>query len=537
MVGGTVLAAVVAYTVLLGLLGRSSMRRGARAEEFVTGGRRLSVGQVFVLLTAMWASWMTVTELDSAYQVGISAMWFGGAVVIMSLVVGFLFATPFRKLGYVTGSGLIGERFGPTARTLAALVIGLTFPIFAMGNVLAAAAFLHLMTGWALWVDELVILLAITGYVSLAGMWTLAYTQAGNLGMMFVGLVVTVAWTLTRTGPLPHVPTLAGGVAPYALMGIGLGPILVWVLSDLVNVVSAQVEFQAVTAVRDPHAARRAVYLSSVALVPFMAAPVFLGLAARSLAPGALSGVLAFPVFLAQAPPLVRVMATLAVWSAALTWTAPLLFSGATSLGLDIRRSLRIGASAGQLRRLTRWALLVQIGAVIGYTALRPGDVAWWQVFGLTLRNGAVFAPTVAILLWPGATQRAAVSSMVLGVLSGLLWNAATGFSPTRFIWGVNPAWVGTVVAIVILVLVSLLEQGSRLAWRQTGQRLTGATLAVAVAALGAIGAWAAPLGASALLGPVALVGAVALLIGVSLGTELRSVEVKEPEATLVPVP
>lgn len=537
MVGGAVLAAVVVYTVMLGLLGRSSMRRGARAEEFVTGGRRLSVGQVFVLLTAMWASWMTVTELDSAYQVGVSAVWFGAAVVIMSLVVGFLFATPFRRLGYVTGSGLIGERFGTTARTLAALVIGLTFPIFAMGNVLAAAAFLHLMTGWPLWTDELVILLAITGYVSLAGMWTLAYTQAGNLAMMFVGLAVTVVWALTRTGPLPPVPALAGGVPPYALLGIGLGPILVWVLSDLVNVVSAQVEFQAVTAVRDPQAARRAVYLSSFALIPFMAAPVFLGLVARSVAPGAISGVLAFPGLLAHAPPVVEVFAVLTVWSAALTWTAPLLFSGASSLGLDIGRGVRPGSSPSQLRRLTRWALLVQIAAVIGYTALRPGDVAWWQVFGLTLRNGAVFAPTVAILLWPGATQRAAVSSMVLGVASGLLWNAATAFSPTRFIWGVNPAWVGTVIAIAVLVVVSLVEQGARLGWRRTGQGRAVGALAIAASAAGTIGVFAQPLRTSALLGPVALVGAVALLIGVSLGTELRPAPVAAGEPALVSVP
>lgn len=524
---------LAAYTAVLLLSGRLGLLRHRDAGGFVTAGRRLVGWQVFVLVTAMWTSWIYVTELDEGFAVGISAVWFGIAVLVMSLVVAALFVTPFRRLGFVTNSGLLGDAFGPTARVLSAAVIALTFPIFALGNVLAAAAVLHALFGWPLLAAEAATLAVMMAYVAFGGLASLVYTQTVNLVVMLGGmLAVSVfaglhgGWTAAGAAATWH------GVAPWGWTAVGAGTILVWLVSDLVNVVSAQVEFQAVTAVERPAVARLAVVWSTGVLALVTLAAAYLGLKTHVADPGAPSGVLAFPHLLFAAMPApVQALGAASIWAAALTWSAPLLFSGASSLGLDIGRPALRVKTPEAARRLVRWALPIQAASVLLYTALRPGDLAWWSVFALTLRNAAIFAPTVGLLLWPVSNARAAVAAMIAGVAAGLGWNALSGFSPTTFALGVNPAWVGTSVSIAVFLVGSILANRRRTAWswprRPYGYAgwLLALLAAVALAVAGPVWVRTGWAGLWLLVGAVGLelgVGCCCRLAGPGLGRALR---------------
>jgi SSS family solute:Na+ symporter len=508
---------LAAYTAVLLLAGRLGLLRHRDAGGFVTAGRRLGGWHVFVLVTALWTSWIYVTELDEGFAVGISALWFGIAVLVMSLVVAALFVTPFRRLGFVTNSGLLGDAFGPPARFFSAVVIALTFPIFALGNVLAAAAVLHALFGWPLLAAEAATLAVMMAYVAFGGLTSLVYTQTINLAVMLAGLLATAIVAGQHSGWTAAGPKASWlGIDPWSWTAVGAGTILVWLVSDLVNVVSAQVEFQAVTAVERPAVARRAVVGSTGVLALVTVAAAYLGLKTHAADPHAATGVLAFPHLLFTAMPVpVQVLGAASIWAAALTWSAPLLFSGASSLGLDIARPALRVSTPEAARRLVRWGLPLQAAAVLFYTALRPGDLAWWSVFALTVRNAAIFAPTVGLLLWPVSDARAAVAAMVAGVAAGLGWNALSGFSPSTFALGINPAWVGTSVSIVVFLVTSLLVNRRRTAWRWPARLYGYVGWLMALAAAAAL----------AVAGPVwvrtgwaglwLLVGAVGLELGV----------------------
>lgn len=508
-------AALFAYTLALVVLGRMGLRKDREAGAFVMANRRLTGPQVFVLVTAMWSSWIYITEVDTAYSAGISAMWFGVAVIVMSLVVAALFVTPFRRLGFVTNSGLLGGAFGSYARTISALVIALTFPIFALGNVVAAAAFLHSLLGWSLVEAEVAALAVIVAYVAFGGLLSLVYTQAVNLVVMAGGMLAVFAWSVTQHGIAGGAAPSAWHIPPFAVLGIGFGPVLVWLFSDLVNVVSAQVEFQAVTAVRDPRTARQAVYWSTGGLVVFTAVAAFLGMASRGANAGLPTGILAYPILvLGHAPVAIRILGTLSVWAAALTWTAPLLFSGATSLGLDVAQPILRDTTAERTRWLVRWGLPIEALLLLGYTLLRPGELAWWSVLALTIRNGAIFAPTIGLLLWPYGGKRAAALSMLVGVLGGLAWNALTGFSTVRLAYGLNPAWVGTSLGILVFIAGSWIENRGAVRW-QWPHRLYGwLAWAVCLPTAGLLAVAWTPLSALGLAGPAILGTAVALELG-----------------------
>ncbi|MHB8618087.1 MAG: sodium:solute symporter family protein [Chloroflexota bacterium] len=471
------------YTVLLIYLGRLGRKR-SRTQNFIHGGRQFSSWQVFVLISALWCSWIFIVEVETAYLFGISAIWFGVSVAIMAVASVFILATPFRKLSYVTSSGIIGERFGPSARALAAIVIGFTFPVFAMSNVLAAAAFLNVVLGWPLLATLAATVLVVVAYIVLGGVWALAYTQVANFIVMSLGLVVGSILALHAV-PLS---AMTSHLAPryFSLSGIGIGIILTWLFSDLLNVVSAQAEFQILLAATDMSVARRGLYWSVVSIFVFTVLSVVIGMAARVAAPAAnMLGVLAFPyLYLHNAPPVAAAFMALAVWAAALTWSAPLMFSGASSLGADVLGLFRSLAKSEKVRFCVRVCLPLQAVLIVLFASMRPEDLAWWQVFGLTVRNGAIFAPTVALLAWPMTTRAAAISGIVGGSLSGIFWNALTGFSATRFELGLNPMWISSLVGIVLVVTLTLV--GSYRRSTLAGQMLR-TPLAMAAVGLGAV--------------------------------------------------
>lgn len=555
---------LLVYTLVMLLLGQLSHRRrtnkAASSQQFLDGGRSFGFWRVFTLVSAMWCSWMVSVELETGFLSGISAVWFGGSVIVMSILVAAFLLEPFRKIGYLTNSNLVGRRFGNLARDISALVIGVTFPIFAMSNVLAAAAFLHVILGWPLWITLVGSTLLILAYVSMNGIWSIAYTQAANLLVMVAGFAIATVFALHHHSVF--VPSRAPSTSFLNLFGVGPGMILVWLFMNILNSVSAQAEFQAIAAVKNPRTGRRAVYLSSLLLLAFALIPVLLGMATREYFPHAANGLIAFPMYLRYvAPNWAIALVALGFWASALTWCAPLLFSGASSLGLDLLNRVNLNTvNAGaanvdtanvdpaqvataahhhhgdKIRRWTRWSLLVQGGLVVIYALIRPDEIAWWQVFGLTIRNGAIVAPTIAFLLWPVVRSRTVIVSMVLGVLSGLAWNAATGFSATVFWFGINPMWIGTGVSFVAMMIDTCCNAKVPITLtRSQRRRVLGTWFAIAGTILFAASVELPRWHLQTLLGPALFLGVTAWFFSLVNYVEERHVE-SIPKAAEPPV-
>lgn len=448
----TVLVTVgaVIYTAGMLLVARRGQRRGGSV-DFLQAGRQFSSRQVFVMISALWCSSIFVVEMETGYLYGLSAIWFGLGTILMALASGYLLPT-LRRLGYLTSSGLIGERFGPVARVVSGVVVGVTFPIFAMSNIVGAAAFLHLVVGWSLPVTLLVTGAVVTAYGAIGGMRGLASTQSINFAVMVVGLVLAV---IVAFHAVPA-STIAAHVPARLLRpgGAGADLIVTWVAAALLNVVNAQAEFQVLTAARDERSGRRGLNAALVMVAVFTVGSVAVGVAARAGSAPHTLGLVAFPALMMRsAPPLLVAVVALAVWASALSWSAPLMLSGASSLGVDVLAFLRRSGPAAlevSRRRCVRVCLPLQAALLVGYGLLRPADLAWWRIFGQTLRTGALIGPTTAVLFLPTVRKNTAVASMVAGAVGGIGWNFLTGFSVDRFALGINPMWVGAAAGVAV---------------------------------------------------------------------------------------
>lgn len=437
--------AFLVYTLVLMWLGHQPRQH---EQAFRIGGHGLSPRTIFFMVTALWSSSVIVVQIDTAYASGLSAVWYGVSVAVMSLVVSLLIPW-FRSHQYMSNSALLGRIFGSSIQRFSGLVIGATFPIFALSNALAAAVFLRVAMHWPLWMSMTLTTCAVILYIQLAGMISLARTQ----GLNFVVVLLGVALATVKLGHL-H----AGHRAPLSSSfwhwgGIGHGLIWVWFGMNTLNVFAAQAEIQAVAAAHDMRRAQRAVWLSTPLLLAIIAVSTWLGMRTRVLVGNPhTDGLVAFAqVVTRHSPGWFVALTGLGIWALALTWCGPLLFSGATSLGGDV-------LARESVVRWTRGALVVEGILMVLYGMWRPSEIAWWRVFGLTLRNAAVVGPTMAGFLWEDLPPRAVLSAMMAGVLVGLGLNAWTGFSATHFVGGINPMWSAATVSLVVLSIWRLAQ-------------------------------------------------------------------------------
>lgn len=453
------------YTALLVWLGRRPS--GTGGETFRDGNHQISPAAIFFMVTALWSSSLIVVEIDTAYTSGLSALWYGVSVAVMSVLVALLIPW-FRKRQYISNSALLGAAFGPAVKRISGLVIGATFPIFALSNALAAGAFLHVALGWPLWLSMTVTTGALVLYIQFAGMFSLARTQGLNFVVVMTGLALATGKLLTLT------PLHTASVAPafWHWFGIGHGLVWVWFGMNTLNVFAAQAEIQAVASARDVRKAQRAVWWSTVLLLVIIGGSTWIGMETRLIFGHArVDGLVAFAHILTHSSPTwFTAVVGIGIWALALTWCGPLLFSGAISLGGDV-------LARAQVVRWTRIALVIEGIAMVLYGLWRPGEVAWWRVFGLTLRNAAVVGPTLALFLWEDLPSAAVVTAMLAGIAVGLGLNAVTGFSPTHFVWGVNPMWSAASTTFLVIAVWRLCQE-RRWAWAVLG--LAGFTWLVA---------------------------------------------------------
>ncbi|WP_053959593.1 hypothetical protein [Sulfobacillus thermosulfidooxidans] len=446
------IALLFGYMGFLVLLGRQ--RTATSVQAFRSGNHQLGFWTILIMVTALWSSSLIVVEIDTAYQYGISALWYGVSVALMSVLVSLLMPW-FHRYAYISNSDLLGRAFGRGVRRLSGIVIGGTFPIFALSNALAAAIFLQTALSWPLWLSLSVTTLLLIVTIQFAGILSLAQTQGFNLFMVMVGIVYAVH---TLDQPFPH-PLASMPSQYWHLWGVGHGIIAVWFGMNILNVVCAQAEIQTLAAARHIRHARWATWLSTIWLLVIIAVSTWLGVMTRLLTPDPhMDGLEAFfHIVLAHSSPFWVAILGMAMWSLAIMWCGPLLFSGAISVTQDV---------IGQSHSLPwlRLGLIVEGIIMVLYGLWRPDQLAWWRVFGLTLRNAAVVGPTLVVLLWKDTfPAKAVLLAIASGIATGLGLNALTGFSATHFVWGINPMWSAATVTLVVLATARLLHQRQRL--------------------------------------------------------------------------
>lgn len=452
------------YTILLAVASRAARNRADRGEGFFVGSRTFGPWTVAFCITGLFSGSSYIAIMELSYRTGISAVWYGVAETVQVLLIALILVKPLRERMVVTVTGMIGERFGRNAQVIAGSITALTFPMWSVATAIAFASALHALTGLSIHAAVVVTALLLLGFLSAGGMRAVAFTQTANC-VVFLGMLVVGVLAFFVDPGIDGLRRLAVE-QPEMLdpSSAGVTLIAAWFGTFIVNVLLAQAAFQMTMSCRTPADGRRGMLYAAGLGVPFIVIGALLGTAAAIVVPSQELGLVAVPLYLANAVPApLAGLFCLGIWACALSWAGPCQFSGATSLGRDVGRALRPSATEDDLVRYTRWSLVLLTLLMIMFAFLRTEQAAWWNVLAWTLRNGATLAPVLAVLFWPLATRRASIAAMLAGFGAGLGWYHVGGWSPAEFLLGIHPVWVGMTVNVVVMIGVSLASTRWRL--------------------------------------------------------------------------
>ncbi len=455
---------IVAYMIFLIGVGALRSRGVENQEDFSVAGRQLST---FVLFGTMLATWIGTGSIfgnaEKTYNTGIAA-WIlplGGLCGIAAL--SFL-AAKARRVEAITVQDILEQRYNKWARIFGVVTLTLTAVTIVSYQYRAAAAVIDLALPNTFSYEKAVIIVAvfIIIYTALAGMFSVAYTDLVMGVTMIIGIFVTLPVLWNKAGgyagiasklPADHM-TFTGRFTWVEALGLLLPPFLL-VLGDA-NM------YQRFFSARNEGMARRATIwlLIGVAYMELMI--IFTAWVASALEwqGGHLERPARVIAYVARdhLPVALGALLMTTIMSVIVSTAISYLLVPATAIVRDLyQRFINPKADEKKLVWLLR-GVVIALG-VIAYVISTYGqgflNVA---LRAYTIYGAGVTPSLVAALVWKRATATGAVTSIVAGVATTLIWE----FGGIGERTGIDPVIPAIAVSVLSLIVVSLLTPPPR---------------------------------------------------------------------------
>ncbi len=446
---------VTLYLAALIGVGIYKARRVKTQEDFSLAGRNLSPLVLFGTLLATWIGTGSIFgNAEETYRVGLAAfvLPIGGALGVLAL---YFLAGKARRTNAFTIQDILEARFGVGARVIGTVTLLFAYLIIVSYQYRAGAVILErLLPG------EGVGALAVCGvalfvilYTVLAGMYSVAYTDVANGIIMIAGIGGALLFVAGHDRIVPALSAMPvdlrepfGTYSSLDLATILLPPFLL-ILGDA-NM------YQRFFSARDSGGARRATLYLIGGLIVLEFGIIALAFLGRALLPALDNPAhVIVEVAFEVVPPGLGALLVAAILAVVISTADSYLLAPATAVVRDVyHRFIRPDAGAASLVCAGRIAvvLLGLIALILSFQSKAFFRVA---LFAYTIYGVGITPALLAALLWNRATPAGALSGMVIGVVSAVVWKVG-GFEASLGFGAVIPSIVLSCAAIVVVSLV-----------------------------------------------------------------------------------
>lgn len=417
----------------------SRKARAGTAADLIVAGRSMPMWVAALTMTATWVDGgylLGTTEgaYKSSMQLGVQ----GGLCFGISLIVGGLFfARTMRAHGFTTLIDPLEARFG--RRWAAVLFLpALAGELFWSAELLVAiGSTFGVLLGVPLTSAILVSAVVTTAYTVLGGMWSVAYTDIVQLGLVAIGLAAALPFVLAGAGGLGHAwatyvaarPDGAGLVAPMTISPLWdrAGIVGWWDTAAMLvfGGIPWNCYFQRVLSCRTPGDARRQSVLAGVLTIALTAPPLLMGVAAFAYPwPDDLSRRLAatpaeaMPLLLAHAvPPLIGLLGLAAIVGAVTSSFSSSILSAGSMLSWNcLKRLMWPAMTVRHLIAVIRGSILL-FGAVAAVLALKVQSVQALWFFTSDLVFVLLFPQILWALYDPRANLVGSIAAFIVSLV------------------------------------------------------------------------------------------------------------------------
>lgn len=425
-----VVAMYAAFMVVGWLASRKA--RGGTAADLIVAGRAMPLWIAALTMTATWVDGgYLLGTTEGAYKSSIQLGIQGGLCFGISLILGGLFfAGTMRRFGFTTLIDPLEARFG--ARWAAVLFLpALAGELFWSAELLVAiGATFGVLLDMPLATAILLSAVVTTAYTVLGGMWSVAYTDIFQLGLVALGLVAALPFVLDGAGGLVHAWTAyvaarpeAAGLVPPLQPHTDLwrgGAVVSWWDTSLMLVLGGipwNCYFQRVLSCRTPRDASRQSMLAGVLTIGLTVPPLLMGIGAFSYPwPAEIVARLratpadAMPLLFARAvPPGIGLLGLAAIIGAVTSSFSSSILSAGSMLSWNcLKRLVWPSLSVVQMRRVIRASILL-FGGAAAVLALKVQSVQALWFFTSDLVFVLLFPQLVSALFDPKANRTGSI--------------------------------------------------------------------------------------------------------------------------------
>jgi high affinity choline transporter 7 len=457
--------------------------RGGTAADLLVAGRRMPLWVAALTMTATWVDGgYLLGTAEGAYKSSIQLGLQGGLCFGISLVLGGLFfAGTMRRHGFTTLIDPFESRFG--SRWAAVLFLpALAGELFWSASLLVAiGSTFGVLLNMNLTTAILIAAVVTTGYTMLGGMWSVAYTDIVQLGLVALGLCVAMPFALSGAGGLEHAwlqyvtarPDGSGIVPVPAASGVWTPAAVIswWDVSVMLMLggIPWNCYFQRVLSCETPAKARGMSIASGLQTMAFTLPPLLMGIAAFSYPwPAGIAARLqinpaeTLPMLFAHAvPPVVGMLGLAAIVGAVTSsFSSSILSAGAMFSWNCLRRIVWPDLSVAQMARAIRGSILL-FGGLATALALKVQSVQALWFFTSDLVFVLLFPQLVFALYDPKANRFGSMAafgiSLVLRIGAGEPLFGIPPVFPYPEWWPVRTA--AAVAGLVILPAISRLTE------------------------------------------------------------------------------
>ena len=434
------LTLVTVYLLITIAIGLIAAKRVKSAADFAIAGRRLPL---FMIVTTTFATWFgseTVLGIPAKFVNGglngVVEDPFGAGTCL--ILVGLFFAGKLYRMTLLTISDYYRERYGRTVEVACSLIIMLSYLGWVSAQVTALGLVFNVLSAGSISIPVGMVIgvVSILAYTLFGGMWSVAVTDFIQMIILVVGLSVLAVFAADMAGGADKVVNLALSRDLFKFWPEPSFKDMVFFFAAAITMMLGSIPqqdvFQRVMSANSSTAATRGPVIGGICYILFAFVPMFLVASALVIMPEQTALLLkddpqkVLPTLVLEKMPFVmQVLFFGALLSAIKSSASATLLAPSVTFVENIWRQFNPRISDQKELKTMRITVLVFSALVLLYAIKMQGTPIYEMVSGayqVTLVGA--FVPLVFGLYWRRASTQGAVFSILLGVLTWVLFMA-----------------------------------------------------------------------------------------------------------------
>jgi len=430
--------------------------------DFLAAGGKLGVwvGGATLAATQMSAG-TAMGTVGFHYQIGYNYAWIWPAIwaswVIMAIFIAPKMKEFFIKNKALTIPDLLGTRFESNAiRVISVLILMVCFGMTIVAELVGGSYLLNVVFDVPTTAGVLIIAGIFIAYTVMGGLFAIAYTDLLQMIVFAVGFAIAVPFAISKAGGFSTMNEKLAAIDPSIVAnGMSSGTLTAACISFFIMMLGYPIIAIRFYSIKDNKTIRRAVGVSFIFQAIVAVSVTLLGVSARIIYPELTSPDLASStIAMNLLPPILGGLLLAAILAAIQSTVSAILLMLGSGISHDIMKQvMKKKLNEKQQLKITR-IVVILMGILPIPFALNPLPLIQQIWINAAAMIGSSFAVAIFLgLFWKRATTAGAITSMVGGIGSAILWLSLG--NP----FGIDAVYISVPVSLLGMILVSIMTK------------------------------------------------------------------------------